>query len=423
MNEDKSVINAIKSIPQLSRLCNKVFVDREKEYFVLHVPEDKEEMWQKHSDEIREVLRDKVNPNAEIFIVPIDENDIRFSRKRTVYTFSNFIVSQTNRTAFSVMKQLSDAPIEVPVVIFGPPAVGKTHLLKALHYEIKRKGEKTIILLNMGKIIKDIFFHMKNGTYDKYIEDLHKFDYVLIDDLQKVMELSGKALIKLDWELFSLYEDFFEKDDKQLVFTCDRTPLALHGLSDRVKTRLFSGHAYEIEPPDDTIKRVMIERIVKENKIDIPDKLKDFIVKKSKNLRNVQELTSLAIDRYSVTGDIEYVLQRLSIAAEVADKGKLLITPQKVVESVCTLTGADKQFVFKKRMRSEREKSIFQIIIYFLIEHLHLSVDNIASMFQKTPATIYLYYKQAKAHIFDDYDFSGQLREIENIIFVENKKK
>ncbi len=422
MSENKAVIDAIKSIPQLSQLCNKVFVEREKEYFVLHVPEDKEEIWQKHSGEVREALRGKIDPNAEIFIVPIDENDIRFSKKRAVYTFSNFIVSQTNRTAFSVMKQLSDAPIEVPVVIFGPPAVGKTHLLKALHYAVKRKGERTIILLNMEKIIKDIFFHMKNGTYDKYVDDLHKFDYVLIDDLQKVIELSGKALTKIDWELFSLYEDFFEKDNKQLVFTCDRTPLALHGLSDRVKTRLFSGHAYEIEPPDDTIKRVMIERIVKENKIDIPDKLKDFIVAKSRNLRNVQELTSLAIDRYSVTGDMEYVLQRLSIAAEVANKGKMLITPQKVIESVCALTGVNNKSLFK-RIQSERTKSVLQVIVYLLIEHLNMTPKEVAEVLGKSRPSVYLYYKQAKANILDDYDFSGQLREIENIIFGENKRK
>ena len=45
------------------------------------------------------------------------------------YTFDNFEVSNSNRTAFEKAKQFAENTDSKPMAIFGGTATGKTHLL------------------------------------------------------------------------------------------------------------------------------------------------------------------------------------------------------------------------------------------------------------------------------------------------------
>ncbi len=366
----------------------------------------------------------EIIPNPKILFSAVDFESPRsktFKQQRQSYTFSNFLVSNTNRSAFYAAKEVSQEPTGQPMVISGPPAVGKTHLLKALRYSVKRSDKNySIILLNMGKIVNDIFFHMKNKTLEKYLHDLHSSNYLLIDDLQKaIQQVSGKALQRIDSILFDLYEDFFENDEKQLVFAVDRSPMQLP-LSDRVRSRLFSGYTYFIDPPDDSIKRTYVERVLKNYEpLSIPDKIKEIIIKKSINFRYIEELTQTAVKRYSETGDDDYVATQISVLAKTMNKGKLRLTADDVIDAVCKLTGTNRESILNaQRIRGRRTAEVAWIITYILVKKLYFGLKDTASVLnKKSTMTIARYLKFAEANRIDDMDFLIEMNEIMNEIF------
>ena len=413
---------AKKDIPELKDVFSKIKVVAQDQFVVVRVLGQNTLSKLKESEEDITKVISNIVPNPSVLFSLVENNSPRakvFTKKRQSYTFTNFIVSDTNRTAFNAMRDVSEEPTGQPIVIFGPPSVGKTHLLKALQYKVKKDGKHSIILLNMKKIVNDIFYHIQNKTFEQYYRDLTSYDYLLIDDLQKAGEMtSGKGIDKIDSFLFDIYEDFFEKDGKQLVFTCDRSPMALP-FSDRVRSRLFSGFAYQIEPPDEKLKRVYIERVlIKYEPLTITDSIKEAIIENSVNFRQIEELVRFAIEKYADTGDDEYVINLVTMAAKTKRKKHALLTPNDVIEGVCKLMGVEKKdVVTEKTIRDKRVLRAVYIITYILVKELQISQAKVAAILKKkSPMTVNRHLKKAEALRIDDMDFLVELNEITSTI-------
>lgn len=174
-----------------------------------------------------------------------ESDDLFFSDH---YTFENFILGSSNQFAHAAAKAIAEDPGKCfnPLFIFGASGLGKTHLIRALGYEIRKKKPAALVrYITCDNFIND-FTHLsrKNALHlfrKKYREDC---EVLLLDDIQF---LSGKEGIQE--EFFYTFNALYESS-KQIVITSDKVPKNLTGLETRIRTRFEWGLIADIQPPD-----------------------------------------------------------------------------------------------------------------------------------------------------------------------------
>lgn len=87
------------------------------------------------------------------------------------YTFENFVVDKSNEAAYAALLGIAKGTYSAqsPIILFGPPGCGKTHLLHAVVNERNGKG---VILKTSPKNIKIPIEGVKIVLIDN-VEDLH----------------------------------------------------------------------------------------------------------------------------------------------------------------------------------------------------------------------------------------------------------
>ena len=157
------------------------------------------------------------------------------------YTFDNFEVSNSNRTAFEKAKQFAENTDSKPMAIFGGTATGKTHLLYAAKNVIEQNSpELHVIFTTTADMVSTLTSIISNGgTAEQFREKYMQTDDLLVDDIQ---ELAGKE--KTQDELILLFNAFYESG-KRIMMTSYLKEVD-RGLKERLISRAFWGDHAEI---------------------------------------------------------------------------------------------------------------------------------------------------------------------------------
>ena len=169
--------------------------------------------------------------------------------KPSDYTFENFVTTPSNRLAQFAVKKICETPDSFnPLYIYGPPGVGKTHLLQAVANEYKRKG-LSVICLSSNQFLEEMIEAIKTGTNMEFREKYHQVDVLLIDRLQYV---AGKE--STQEELFNIVEKRL-LDHKQTVFAGNAHPTQIPILNPELSACLAGGLCIETEIISQKLKR------------------------------------------------------------------------------------------------------------------------------------------------------------------------
>ena len=150
------------------------------------------------------------------------------------FSFENFVVGPSNRFAHGAAVAVSNTPGQVynPLFIYGPPGVGKTHLLYAIANGIRKQNPSAnIVYIKGDQFTIELIAAIQSGKNIEFRSKYREADLFLIDDVQFI---AGKE--STQEEFFHTFNRLYE-EHKQIVMTSDRKPSDMLTLEDRLKSR------------------------------------------------------------------------------------------------------------------------------------------------------------------------------------------
>lgn len=201
------------------------------------------------------------------------------------YTFENFVVGKTNEFAFAAAKRVAESDVVTfnPLFIHGGVGLGKTHLLHAIAWQIKKDfPERKVLYVSAEKFMYEFIKAVRYKTTVDFKEQFRSVDVLMIDDIQFIC---GKE--STQEEFFHTFNAIVDKK-RQVIISADSSPNDLDGMEERMRSRLGWGLVADIHPTNYELRLSILQEKVKTAQAQVPLKVLEFIAHKV--VSNVREL-------------------------------------------------------------------------------------------------------------------------------------
>ena len=208
-------------------------------------------------------------------------------------TFETFIISESNRLAFILAKNIAETRgvSEKKLFIFGPEGVGKTHLLNAIgNYILENETIRGVLYTDALKFSTLLRNFKTDKDIDKFINTHTETDVFLFDDIDTLVgkERAQEVLYTVLSELNLL--------EKQIVITSSVPIKNLLAFNKKLKSFVLEFMSAGIKEPEEDLRRKVVLNLLGDEKL--PKNIIDLIVKNiTSNLKEletvVQEIITL----------------------------------------------------------------------------------------------------------------------------------
>ena len=290
-------------------------------------------------------------------------------------SFSNFIEGSSNKLPRSVGQAIAEHPEQQtfnPLFIYGPSGVGKTHLVNAIGVRTKElHPEKRVLYLSAHLFMVQFTDARRRNVFNDFMHFYQSIDMLIVDDIQ---ELAG--LTATQNAFFHIF-NHLRQNGKQIIMTCDRPPVSLQGMEERLITRFKSGLMAEMEKPEEPLRRNILQSIVKHDGLDIPDEVLNYI---SQNVSNsVRELAGIihSLLAYAVVYgkeiDLEFAQRILAGRVKLEKKD---ITINQIISCACEHYKVKEEDVLGKS-RKANVVIVRQMSMYLAHKHTNMTASKI----------------------------------------------
>jgi chromosomal replication initiator protein len=163
------------------------------------------------------------------------------------YSFDEFVIGAGNRFGHAAALAVAELPGQAynPLFLYGPPGVGKTHLLHAIgNYIALHDSSLHVRYTTVEQFTTQFTGSLQSGLIADFKRMYREPDVLLLDDVQF---LEHKE--KTSEELFHTFDELLS-NGAQVVVSSDRAPSAMPALHERLRERFEGGLLVEIDPPD-----------------------------------------------------------------------------------------------------------------------------------------------------------------------------
>jgi chromosomal replication initiator protein len=269
------------------------------------------------------------------------------------YSFTNFVEGECNRLARAAGLSIAENPGSNafnPLLIYGGPGLGKTHLAQAIGIAIKEKYPDKIVLYISANRFQTQYMDAVN-VKNKLTDFLHFYmmmDVLIIDDVHEFAEKPGTQ------NAFFQIFNHLHQSGKQLILTSDRAPVELKGLEKRLLSRFKWGLSAELFPPTfDTRMAILKEKSFKDG-INLPEEILTFLAEKI--IGNIREIEGTLISLIAhATLNKEKITLELAqrLTEKIVDVDKTEISIKKIQMTVCDYFGLSQDSLGSKTRKRE----------------------------------------------------------------------
>lgn len=293
------------------------------------------------------------------------------------YTFETFVVGKGNELAHAAAMASAANPGEAynPLFIHGSVGLGKTHLLQAIgHHLIKTRPGVNVRLVTCERFINEFIQAVRGGHAKDFKDRYRNVDVLLVDDIQFI---SGKQ--GTQEELFHTFNALHQQN-KQMVFTSDRTPKDIQALEHRLLSRLEWGMITDVSTPDFETRVAILETKCLGKNYPLPGELLRVIAGTVQS--NVRELEGalnklIAYHQFkNIPATLETVQTLLQSFVPAAPRRS--VTPKRLIEIVV----AYYDVAMEELLGKSREKRLAfprQVAMFLLREEAKCSYPAIGS--------------------------------------------
>lgn len=265
-------------------------------------------------------------------------DDVPGANLNPQFTFENFVVGKPNELAHAAARRVAEGRDVTfnPLFLYGGVGLGKTHLMHAIAWELRRNmPEADILYLSAEQFMYRFVRALREQDTISFKQMFRAVDVLMVDDVQFI---AGKT--STQEEFFHTFNALVEMG-KQIVISGDRAPVDMEELDGRIASRLQCGLVVDIHPTDYELRLGVLqhkaERMRARNpKVQIADGVLEFIARKvSSNIRVLEgALTRLFAFADLVQKDItmEMVQDCLSDILRATDKK---VTMEEIIKKTC----------------------------------------------------------------------------------------
>lgn len=341
----------------------------------------------------------KTNNNRDIDIEKNESDGYYFdSNLKPEYTFSNFIVGNSNKLAYESALHVAKNPGETynPLFIYGSSGLGKTHLMHAIGNYISQNSHKKVLYITCEKFIDDFVGMSRSksqGNNFNYINFFKKkyrdIDVLIIDDIQSL-----ETTKTTQEEFFNTFNSL-HSEKKQIIISSDSSPKDLSRLEEHLRTRFAWGLVADIDPPEYELKIRIIKSKLNGEQLNLfTDEAIEYIAGNvSSNVRSLEgSINRTAFYYFQFTDKNEHKKIDLDVTRNAlgnyVNKGMMdkndINKIQKKVASYFKISISD----LKSKKRNKNFLLPRQIATYLCCKYTEENLSKIGIEFSQTHSTV-----------------------------------
>ena len=328
-------------------------------------------------------------------------------------TFNNYLEGSSNKLTRSIGLSISEHPQMTsfnPFFVFGPSGCGKTHLINAMGVETKRMYPEKRVLYISARLFEVQYTNaVLRNTINDFINFYQTIDVLIVDDVQ---EWEGKTGTQNTF--FHIFNHLF-RNGKRIILACDRPPVELKDMPDRLLTRFSCGLVCELEKPNIQLCVDILSNKIRRDGLKIPVDVISFIAQTCNgSVRDLQGAVNglLAYSIvYNSSIDIRLAERVIKRAVKVDDKP---LTIDDIVETVCHHYNVTVTAVNSKSRKRDYVVAR-QVTMYLAQKYTKMPASRIGKLVgNRDHSTVIHSCSKVEERLKIDAGFSDELVSIEN---------